>query len=44
LIELQLRSYNTSFQALTIGKKSMDKNIVFDLAGNNIKCKEEVKS
>jgi hypothetical protein len=31
------------FQALVIGKKSMDKNIVFDLAGNKIKCEKEVK-
>jgi hypothetical protein len=26
-----------------IGKKSMDKNIVLDLAGNKIKCEKEVK-
>jgi transcription antitermination factor NusA-like protein len=25
-------------QALAIGKKSMNTNIVFDLAGNKIKC------
>ena len=31
------------FQALAIGKKSMDKNIVLDLAGNKIKCEKEVK-
>jgi hypothetical protein len=43
LIELQLGSYNTSFQALAIGKKSMDKNIVFDLAENKIKCEKEEK-
>jgi hypothetical protein len=29
--------------ALAIGNKSMDKNIVFDLAGNKIKCEKEVK-
>jgi hypothetical protein len=31
------------FQALAIGKKSMDKNFVLDLAGNKIKCEKEVK-
>ena len=31
------------FQALAIGKKSMDENIVLDLAGNKIKCEKEVK-
>jgi hypothetical protein len=31
------------FQALAIGKKSMDKNIVLDLAGYKIKCEKEVK-
>jgi hypothetical protein len=31
------------FQAIAIGKKSMDKNIVLDLAGNKIKCEKEVK-
>ena len=39
----QMKTNPDKFQALAIGKKSMDKNIVFDLAGNNIKCKEEVK-
>ena len=31
------------FQALAMSRKSMDKNIVFDLAGNKIICEEEVK-
>ena len=31
------------FQVLAIGKKSMDNNIVLDLAGNKIKCEKEVK-
>jgi hypothetical protein len=31
------------FQALAIGKLSMDTNIVLDLAGNKIKCEKEVK-
>jgi hypothetical protein len=31
------------FQALAIGKKSMDKIIVLDLAGYKIKCEKEVK-
>jgi hypothetical protein len=30
-------------QAPAIGKKSMDTNIVFDLAGNKIKCENEAK-
>jgi hypothetical protein len=29
--------------AIAIGKKSMDKDIVLDLAGNKIKCEKEVK-
>jgi hypothetical protein len=29
------------FQAIAIGKKSMDKNIVLDLAGNKIKCEKD---
>ena len=39
----QMKANPDKFQAIAIGKKSMDKNIVFELAGNNIKCKEEVK-
>ena len=39
----QMKANPDKFQALAIGKKSMDKNIVFDLAGNKIKCEKEVK-
>jgi uncharacterized protein (UPF0303 family) len=30
-------------QALAIGKKSMDTNIAFELAGNKIRCENEAK-
>ena len=39
----QIKANHDKYQALAIGKKSMDKNIVFDLAGNKIKCEKEVK-
>jgi hypothetical protein len=39
----QMKANPDKFQALAIGKKSMDKNIVLDLAGNKIKCEKEVK-
>jgi hypothetical protein len=39
----QMKTNPDKFQALAMSKKSMDKNIVFDLAGNKIKCEEEVK-
>jgi hypothetical protein len=39
----QMKANPDKFQALAIGKKSMDKNIAFDLAGNKIKCEKEVK-
>ena len=39
----QMKANLDKFQALAIGKKSMDKNIVLDLAGNKIKCEKEVK-
>jgi hypothetical protein len=32
----QMKANLDKFQALAIGKKSMDKNIVLDLAGNKI--------
>ena len=38
----QMKANPDKFQALAIGKKSMDKNIVLDLAGNKIKCEKEV--
>ena len=31
------------FQALTIGKKSFDHKIVFELKGNRIECENDVK-
>ena len=39
----QMKANPDKFQALAIGKKTMDKNITFNLAGNNIKCDKEVK-
>ena len=39
----QMKANPDKFQALAIGKKSMDENIVLDLAGNKIKCEKEVK-
>jgi hypothetical protein len=39
----QMKANPDKFQAIAIGKKSMDKNIVLDLAGNKIKCEKEVK-
>ena len=39
-LAIQLFKYCSWF---AIGKKSMDKNIVLNLAGNKIKCEKEVK-
>jgi hypothetical protein len=39
----QMKANPDKFQALAIGKKSMDKNIAFDLAGYKIKFEKEVK-
>jgi hypothetical protein len=39
----QMKANPDKLQALAIGKKSMDKHIVLDLAGNQIKCEKEVK-
>jgi hypothetical protein len=38
-----MKANPVKLQALAIGKKSMDKHIVLDLAGNQIKCEKEVK-
>ena len=38
----QMKANPDKFQALAMSRKSMDKNIVFDLAGNKIKCEEKV--
>ena len=37
----QMKANPDKFQAIAIGKKSMDKNIVLDLAGNKIKCEKK---
>jgi hypothetical protein len=39
----QMKANPDKCQALAIGKNSMDTNIVFDLAGNKIKCENEAK-
>jgi hypothetical protein len=39
----QMKANPDKFQAIAIGKKSMDTNIVLDLAGNKIKCENEAK-
>jgi hypothetical protein len=39
----QMKVNHDKFQAIAIGKKAMDKNIVLDLAGNKIKCEKDVK-
>jgi hypothetical protein len=31
------------FQAIAVGKKTKDKNLTFNLEGNQIKCESEVK-
>jgi hypothetical protein len=40
---LSVKANPDKFQALANDKKSMDNNIVLDLAGNKIKCEKEVK-
>jgi len=39
----QMKANPDKFQALAIGKKTHDKNIVFNLNNNKIKCEDEVK-
>jgi hypothetical protein len=39
----QMKANPEKFQAIAVGKKTKDKNVTFNLEGNQIKCESEVK-
>ena len=39
----QMKANPEKFQAIAVGKKTKDKNVTFNLGGNQIKCESEVK-
>jgi hypothetical protein len=41
--QFQRRFLPEKFQAIAVGKKTKDKNVTFNLEGNQIKCESEVK-
>ena len=39
----QMKANPEKFQTIAVGKKTKDKNVTFNLEGNQIKCESEVK-
>jgi hypothetical protein len=46
-LPILLRAFNQAkpekFQAISVGKKTHDKNVMFNLNGINLSCEDEVK-